>query len=1293
MRIPNLNVSQSVTQKIRDLDLERFKLDKQITTGQKISLPEDGGLTMSRVIQLDSTKSKLAQYQRNASYATEFINAGHLNLEKLRDINQRAQEVARLAGSNLNGPAVEAYGLEIDQLIEEAINRVNATQRGRALFGGTALKPEFSHSEVVTGQVEKKILDLKSNSVGIPQAAGQYYLKQGDEVILRANGREYVVQAKLDQVSLFNSGQTYKKGAQVVTLETSDLEDGILVDATKFSTQIDITEHFSKKDWSMAPVGTLQDGGHPVYSLSYEQLEQVAVSIGGQPTIDFFPRNGGYFAIVQDGNELLLEPVENEVGLWNPNTLYQMGDFVRWGQDIYKSKSVIPVGSDFSEILWEKQEPGSEVSSFKLTNNESLSYWEATSDNAGEPSYENDKWQSIHPFERASNVSLDTVNQLLRELINDDPFFLTDSKVLDTDTYTAFSRASSKPGDFHDDNLDLLASIASNGQLEISGTVGHSFNVESKYSSRYDTRNYFPVQLEEMLEEKSKAIYSVESYSQLSEPEKQMVWREVQESVLTWDLKVNESSGDSDSQISINLAKPWKRLGIYEVGDVVEFEGRMWESQKDENFNHLPTQLTSEYWNEVGSGYTELREDWTISSNGNDSRLFWVSPDGKLFDGKSEAFTHAVDLLTRDARLNPESSPDLLDSSGNLSNNKIRDKASSLIQRVAYPINRFQVEGSESNGIVFFDAASQSYRLTVQDPDEQAIEGSFTKGIVYSTSDISPPPELAEDVDPVKDGDVVQFRGAYYIVTDNNLSRQVIEDTDILDAEGNIIPTQKFGNTVTVGEKFFDPDSKRIYLFVGDSLPTEGVEPFVQPETDTPLRSGSFVYLSDLVVTDEGGDQSGFYLATTDIPNAGADTVLDPKTGLPLSDFDQLVKVSAFDSPQGSEWSANKTYLKGQIVLHEGIYYECQTNGVDGTGFNNQRDEEETVIGIGRDGTLEQQFIPIIGSPNDEFFKEGLEDARSQEYIDLMKAKGEPIANNAWIPVSKPLNHVLSFDVSNQNTHDINIAPSGKNGMDAKISVLSDVDGKVFGLRVDDPGRYFFPRTEGGQKIPEEYRTAYITMNDGQSFEARILWDENPNDPGPFVISGLEINSNTDVLTDQPMGARKGDSFALATGRKTFLDHRDEEGNILGVTYTGTEENAQFFVGNESKISSFLDASDGNTAELANVIDSLVELRNGLKVSNLTEMAQIVQSLETELISNEDSVVDKMGELSSTLVRMNTVRAFDEEYHLEIDQRLAKDLDIDLSEAIMQLTRVSTAYQAAMQVGAQLLNTSLLNYL
>ena len=51
-------------------------------------------------------KANLAQYPRNASYASEFLNAGHLNLDNLRELNQRAQEISRVAGSSLNGPAM-----------------------------------------------------------------------------------------------------------------------------------------------------------------------------------------------------------------------------------------------------------------------------------------------------------------------------------------------------------------------------------------------------------------------------------------------------------------------------------------------------------------------------------------------------------------------------------------------------------------------------------------------------------------------------------------------------------------------------------------------------------------------------------------------------------------------------------------------------------------------------------------------------------------------------------------------------------------------------------------------------------------------------------------------------------------------------------------------------------------------------------------------------------------------------------------------------------------------------------
>ena len=103
----------------------------------------------------------MTQYQRNASYADEFLNAGHLNLDKLTELNQRAQEIARSAGSSLNGPAMETYGHEINQLIEEALNRINATHRKQALFGGTKLKPKFNNSDSFAWQRRNQDLFLQ----------------------------------------------------------------------------------------------------------------------------------------------------------------------------------------------------------------------------------------------------------------------------------------------------------------------------------------------------------------------------------------------------------------------------------------------------------------------------------------------------------------------------------------------------------------------------------------------------------------------------------------------------------------------------------------------------------------------------------------------------------------------------------------------------------------------------------------------------------------------------------------------------------------------------------------------------------------------------------------------------------------------------------------------------------------------------------------------------------------------------------------------------------------------------
>ena len=148
---------------------------------------------------LETQKSQLTQYQRNASYAKEYLDAGYLNLDKLVELNQRGQEIARTAGSSLNGPAMETYGHEINQLIEEALNRINSTHRKQALFGGTKLKPVFNNSDIQLGSRDQK--NFLFNEIGSVGNDGIRRIKAGEIISFSINGREYVVEAKVDGLS------------------------------------------------------------------------------------------------------------------------------------------------------------------------------------------------------------------------------------------------------------------------------------------------------------------------------------------------------------------------------------------------------------------------------------------------------------------------------------------------------------------------------------------------------------------------------------------------------------------------------------------------------------------------------------------------------------------------------------------------------------------------------------------------------------------------------------------------------------------------------------------------------------------------------------------------------------------------------------------------------------------------------------------------------------------------------------------------------------------------------------
>ena len=97
-----------------------------------------------------------------------------------------------------------------------------------------------------------------------------------------------------------------------------------------------------------------------------------------------------------------------------------------------------------------------------------------------------------------------------------------------------------------------------------------------------------------------------------------------------------------------------------------------------------------------------------------------------------------------------------------------------------------------------------------------------------------------------------------------------------------------------------------------------------------------------------------------------------------------------------------------------------------------------------------------------------------------------------------------------------------------------------------------------------------------------------------------------------------------------------------------------------------LDASNGKTAALGDVVNSLVELRDGLFDTAQSTAPSTIPETEKNLLSLEDLIIDNMGELSATMVRMEMARNHDEEYVMALDKQIAKDIEVDISEAIMR---------------------------
>ena len=139
MRIASNSVSDSMVRQIQQLTSDQAKLQLQVSTGRRITQPEDDPAAVGRVLGLQSEQRQVQQFGANTDRALALAQTSYSGLQGLKKISDRAGELATLGTGAHGADAIKSYATETDQLIEQAVQLANTQSGGDYIYGGTAV--------------------------------------------------------------------------------------------------------------------------------------------------------------------------------------------------------------------------------------------------------------------------------------------------------------------------------------------------------------------------------------------------------------------------------------------------------------------------------------------------------------------------------------------------------------------------------------------------------------------------------------------------------------------------------------------------------------------------------------------------------------------------------------------------------------------------------------------------------------------------------------------------------------------------------------------------------------------------------------------------------------------------------------------------------------------------------------------------------------------------------------------------------------------------------------------------
>ncbi len=169
MRIASNTIQDNIVRQIQQLGVQSAKLQTQVASGQRVTQADEDPAAAGRVLNQQSELRRVDQFGRNATRALEITTATYAGLNSIKDISDRAGELATLGRSPTSPDALKAYSAEVNQLIEQLVQVGNTRLGNDYIFAGTAVDaPPYSVTRDASGNVTAASYDGDTNQATIP---------------------------------------------------------------------------------------------------------------------------------------------------------------------------------------------------------------------------------------------------------------------------------------------------------------------------------------------------------------------------------------------------------------------------------------------------------------------------------------------------------------------------------------------------------------------------------------------------------------------------------------------------------------------------------------------------------------------------------------------------------------------------------------------------------------------------------------------------------------------------------------------------------------------------------------------------------------------------------------------------------------------------------------------------------------------------------------------------------------------------------------------------------------------